>query len=60
MTLALLHFNTATPDKAINPIPAEIENGIDLIYKATTPPVKANGIPLKTIRLFSNRVKSRK
>ena len=41
-------FNTATPNKAINPTAAEIDNGIPLNHKKMTPPVRANGIPVNT------------
>ena len=44
-------FNTATPDKAINPTPADIESGISLSHKATNPPDKAKGTPLNTSKL---------
>ena len=37
-------FKTATPNKAINPIPAETENGIPRNQRATTPPIADKGI----------------
>ena len=40
-------LSTATPDRAINPTPAEIEKGISRSHKARTPPVSARGTPLK-------------
>ncbi|CZH23989.1 Uncharacterised protein [Legionella pneumophila] len=43
-------FNTATPDKAINPTPAEIDKGMPRNHKAKTPPVNAKGIPVNTKR----------
>ena len=36
-------FNTATPNRAINPTPAEILNGNPLSHKATIPPISDNG-----------------
>ena len=42
-------LNTATPDSAMNPTPAEIDNGIPRSHRASTPPVSARGTPLKTI-----------
>lgn len=43
-------FNTATPDNAMKPTPAEMDNGIPRIHNAKTPPVNASGIPVKTNR----------
>ena len=40
-------FNTATPNKAIKPIPAEILKGICRIHKAATPPIAASGMAVK-------------
>ena len=37
-------FNTATPNNAINPMPAEILNGMPLLNRAIIPPMAANGI----------------
>ena len=37
-------FNTATPNKAINPTPAEILKGIPRKYKAQMPPMADKGI----------------
>ena len=42
-------FSTATPDSAIKPTPAEIENGIPRSHSASTPPVSASGTLLKTM-----------
>ena len=43
-------FNTAIPERAINPTAAEIERGMSLNHKANTPPVSAKGTPLNMIR----------
>jgi hypothetical protein len=40
-------FKTATPNKAINPTPAEILNGIPLNHSASTPPMAEKGIAEK-------------
>lgn len=40
-------FRTATPDWAMKPTAAEIENGMPRIQRKKTPPVKANGTPVK-------------
>ena len=40
-------FNTATPNNAINPTPAEILNGIPLNHNASTPPMAEKGIAEK-------------
>ena len=37
-------FKTATPNKAINPTPADILKGIFLIQSAKTPPIAENGM----------------
>ena len=42
-------FNTATPDRAMKPTPAEMDNGIPRSASAMTPPVSASGTPLNTI-----------
>ena len=42
-------LSTATPDRAMKPMPAEIENGIPRRISAITPPVSASGTPLNTI-----------
>ena len=39
---------TATPERAINPIPAEMEKGISLNQRARIPPTQANGTPVNT------------
>lgn len=44
-------FSTATPNKAMNPTPADILNGKPLITRANIPPTIAKGIPEKTSRL---------
>ncbi|MOA42478.1 hypothetical protein D3C78_1645300 [compost metagenome] len=41
-------MSTATPDRAMNPTPAEIDSGISRSQSATTPPVRAKGIPVNT------------
>ncbi|MCY1406785.1 hypothetical protein D9M71_220650 [compost metagenome] len=41
-------LSTATPDKAIKPTPADIDRGMSRNHKATTPPVKAKGMPVNT------------
>ncbi len=43
-------FSTATPDSAINPTAAEIDSGMPRSQSASTPPVSANGMPVKTSR----------
>ena len=40
-------FNTATPNKAIKPTPAEILKGIPLSNKANTPPIADMGMAVK-------------
>ena len=40
-------FNTATPNNAINPTPADILNGIPLNHSASTPPMAEKGIAEK-------------
>ena len=37
-------FNTATPNNAINPIPAETEKGMSRSHKAKIPPIAESGI----------------
>ena len=39
---------TATPDMAMKPIAAEIENGMSRNQSAKMPPTQANGMPVKT------------
>ncbi len=39
-------FSTATPDSAMKPTPAEIDNGMSRSHSASTPPVSASGTPL--------------
>lgn len=43
-------LSTATPDKAIKPTPAEIDNGISRSHSAMIPPVSAKGMPVNTSR----------
>ncbi len=52
--ISTIPFNTATPNKAINPTPAEILNGIPLIDKANTPPMADKGIAVKINTLCLN------
>ena len=40
--------STATPESAMKPTPAEIENGIPRSQSAATPPTAAKGTPEKT------------
>lgn len=40
-------FNTATPNKAIKPIPAEMLKGISRNHNANTPPIADSGIATK-------------
>ena len=40
-------FNTATPNKAIKPTPADILKGISLIHNANTPPIAEKGMAEK-------------
>src|SRR3546814_16291907 len=52
---------TATPERAMKPTPAEIENGMPRTASAATPPVSARGTPVTTMaasRQDSNRVYS--
>ncbi|MNH36397.1 hypothetical protein D3C79_971830 [compost metagenome] len=58
-------MSTATPDKAIKPTPAEIDRGISRSHSATTPPVRAKGIPVNTsspslrlLNIMNNRPKT--
>ena len=41
-------LSTATPESAMKPTAAEIENGMSRSQSATTPPVSASGTPVKT------------
>ena len=41
-------FSTATPDSAMKPTAAEIENGMSRSQSTSTPPVIASGTPLNT------------
>ena len=41
-------FSTATPERAMNPTAAEIDNGIPLSHKERNPPVNAKGTPVNT------------
>ena len=40
-------FSTATPDRAMNPTPAEMDSGMSRNHSATTPPLSAKGTPRK-------------
>ena len=42
-------LSTATPESAMKPTAAEIENGMPRSQRATTPPVSASGTQTKTI-----------
>ena len=42
--------STATPDRAMKPTPAEIENGMSRSHRAKMPPTQANGTPVNTRR----------
>ncbi len=42
-------LSTATPERAMNPTPADIDSGMPRIRSAATPPVSASGTPEKTI-----------
>ena len=42
-------FNTATPERAMNPTAADMDSGIPLIHSETMPPVHANGTPVNMI-----------
>ena len=44
-------FSTATPDSAMKPTPADMDNGMSRNHNAIKPPHKANGTPLKTSKL---------
>ena len=50
-------FNTATPNKAIKPIPALILKFIPRIHIPTTPPIAASGMAEKIIRLSAMLLK---
>lgn len=41
-------FSTATPERAMNPMAAETDNGIPRTHKEKNPPVNASGTPVKT------------
>ncbi|KAG0764717.1 hypothetical protein G6F22_018166 [Rhizopus arrhizus] len=41
-------FSTATPHSAMKPTAAVMDSGMPRIHSAITPPVKANGMPVKT------------
>ncbi len=43
-------LSTATPESAIKPTPAEIDSGMSRSHSASTPPVRAKGIPVNTSR----------
>ena len=59
-------LSTATPDSAMKPTPAVIDNGMPRSASAATPPVRASGTPLNTItaslaepKAMNNRPKMR-
>ena len=41
-------LSTATPDKAMKPTAAEMDNGMPRAHSASTPPVSAKGMPVNT------------
>ena len=43
-------LSTATPDRAMKPTAAEIDSGIPRSHRASTPPVRAKGMPVNTSR----------
>jgi len=43
-------LSTATPERAMNPTPAEMESGMPRSHRPSTPPVRAKGTPVKTSR----------
>ena len=45
--ISTIPFNTAIPNKAINPIPAEMLKGIPRNQSAKTPPIADNGMAVK-------------
>ena len=47
--ISTIPFNTATPNRAIKPTPADILNGIPLSNSANTPPIAAMGIAVNTV-----------
>ena len=47
-------LSTATPNKTINPTPAEIENDIPRTANAKTPPIVASGTAMYIIILCLN------
>ena len=44
----IMSSSTATPDRAMKPTAAEIENGMSRSHRAKMPPTQANGTPVKT------------
>ena len=48
--MSTMPFNTATPNKAMNPTPAEILKGIPRSQSANTPPMADKGIAVKMSR----------
>ncbi len=51
-------LNTATPNSAINPTPAEILKGIPRSKSATTPPMADNGTAVKISMVCLDRPKA--
>ena len=49
-------FKTATPERAIKPTAAEMENGISRSHRETMPPVSASGTPVKTRSAYFSRI----
>ena len=45
-----MSFSTATPERAMNPMAAEMENGMSRNQRATMPPTQANGMLVNTRR----------
>lgn len=50
-------FKTATPKRAMKPIPADMLNGIPRRYNAKIPPIADNGIAVKIRKLCLNERK---
>ena len=51
-------LSTATPERAMKPTAAEIENGMSRSHKATMPPVSASGTPVKTSSAYLTELKA--
>ena len=50
-------FSTATPERAMKPTAAEIENGMPRSHRATMPPVSASGTPVNTSSAYLTELK---